>query len=211
MAVDAATPAGKLSKPATPPSDSDEGSSRSSKDAAAEPVDDADNQRATHRKPPSPRTLAALLTAVFVVLLVGVSSYLGYQAYRSHQEQQLRELFVRGARQGALNLTTIDWQTADADVQRILDSATGTFYDDFSNRSQPFIDVVRQTQSKTVGTITEAGLESSSGDDAQVLVAVTVKISNAAGPQQDPRGWRMRITMQKVGDEAKVSNVAFVP
>ena len=111
-----------------------------------------------------------------------MSGYLGYQAYRSHQEQQQRELFVQGARQGALNLTTIDWQTADADVQRILDSATGTFYDDFSNRSQPFIDVVRQTQSKSVGTITEAGLESSSGEQAQVLVAVTVNISNAAGP-----------------------------
>ena len=52
------------------------------------------------------------------------------------------KLFVQVARQGALNLTTIDCQSADADVQRILDSATGTFYDDFSKRSQPFIDVV---------------------------------------------------------------------
>lgn len=219
MAVDAAAPAGELSEP-TPSSDAGEGTSDSLKHAAAEPtpsasdtepVDDADSQPATRRKPLSPCKLAGILGAVFAVVLVGVSGYLGYQAYRSHQEQHQRELFVQGARQGALNLTTIDWQTADADVQRILDSATGTFYDDFSNRSQPFVDVVRQTQSKSVGTITEAGLESSSGEQAQVLVAVTVNISNAAGLQQDPRGWRMRITMQKVGNEAKVSNVAFVP
>ena len=201
MAVDAAAPAGQLSESATLHGDADDTDS----------ADDEDPQRPTRRKPPSPCMLAGILGAVFAVMLVSVSGYLGYQAYRSHQEQQQRELFVQGARQGALNLTTIDWQNADADVQRVLDSATRTFYDDFSNRSQPFIDVVRQTQSKSVGAITEAGLESSSGDEAQVLVAVTVKISNAAGPQQDPRRWRLRITMQKVGNEAKVSNVAFVP
>jgi Mce-associated membrane protein len=43
------------------------------------------------------------------------------------------------------------------------------------------------------------------------LVAVTVKTSNAGAPDQQPRSWRMRISVQKVGDEAKVSNVEFVP
>ena len=122
-------------------------------------------------------------------------------------------MFLQVGRQGALNLTTIDHQQADADVQRILDSATGTFDDDFQRRAQPFIDVVRQAQSKSVGTISEAGLESESesGDEAQVLVAVTVKTSNAGAPEQEPRAWRMRISVQKVGDEAKVANVEFVP
>jgi Mce-associated membrane protein len=116
-------------------------------------------------------------------------------------------------RQGALNLTTIDFQHADSDVQRILDSATGTFYDDFQKRAQPFVEVVKQAQSKSVGTIAEAGLEPQSitANGAQVLVAVTVKTSNAGAPEQAPRAWRMRITVQKVGDDAKVANVEFVP
>jgi Mce-associated membrane protein len=59
--------------------------------------------------------------------------------------------------------------------------------------------------------VTEAGLESQSGEGAQVLVAVTVKTSNAGAAQQEPRAWRMRLSVQKVGDEAKVSNVEFVP
>ena len=125
--------------------------------------------------------------------------------------REQRELFLQVGRQGALNLTTIDWQHADTDVQRILDSATGTFYDDFSKRKQPFIDVVKKAQSKSVGTITQAGLESDSGDEAQVLVAVSVKTSNLGGADQAPRAWRMRITVQKMGDQAKVANVAFVP
>jgi Mce-associated membrane protein len=44
-----------------------------------------------------------------------------------------------------------------------------------------------------------------------VLVAVTVKTSNAGAAEQEPRAWRMRLTVKKVGDEAKVSNVEFVP
>ena len=96
-------------------------------------------------------------------------------------------------------------------MQRILDSATGTFYDDFQKRAQAFVDVVKQAQSKSVGTIAEAGLESESDNGAQVLVAVTVKTSNAGAPEQAPRAWRMRIFVEKVDDEAKVSNVVFVP
>jgi Mce-associated membrane protein len=43
------------------------------------------------------------------------------------------------------------------------------------------------------------------------LVAVTVKTSNAGAPEQAPRAWRMRISVKTVGDEAKVSDVKFVP
>jgi Mce-associated membrane protein len=96
-------------------------------------------------------------------------------------------------------------------VHRILDGATGEFYDDFAKRSQPFIEVLKQAQAKTVGTITEAGLESETTDSAQALVAVSVQTSNAGEPEQVPRAWRMRINVQKVGDQVKVSDVGFVP
>ena len=177
-------------------------------DDAAEP--DAEGA-VPAKKSSSPARLATVFGLVTVVALAALGGWFGYQAYQSHKAQQQRELLVHIARQGALNLTTIDWQHADADVQRILDSATGTFYDDFSHRSKPFIDVVKKAQSKSVGTITEAGLESQSGNEAQVLVAVSVKTSNLGAAEQDSRHWRMRVTVQKVGNDVKVSNVAFVP
>jgi len=96
-------------------------------------------------------------------------------------------------------------------VRRILDGATGEFYDDFAKRSKPFIEVVKQAKATTVGTITEAGLESETADTAQALVAVSVQTSNAGATDQEPRAWRMRIYMQRVGDQVKVSNVGFVP
>jgi Mce-associated membrane protein len=174
-------------------------------------VDDASEDAAPVKKRMSPVRLATVLGLVTLVSLGALAGWFGFRMYQSHQTQEQRGLLVQVARQGALNLTTIDWQHADADIQRILDSATGTFYDDFSNRSKPFIDVVKKAQSKSVGTITEAGLESQSGNEAQVLVAVSVKTSNLGAAEQDLRHWRMRITVQEVGKDAKVSNVAFVP
>jgi Mce-associated membrane protein len=145
-----------------------------------------------------------------VVALAALAGWLGFRAHQAHQSQAERSQFLQAARQGATNLTTIDWQQAESDVQRILGGATGQFYDDFAQRSQPFIDVVKKTKSTTVGTVTEAGLESQSADSAQVLVAVTVTTSNAGAPQSDPHGWRLRIAVTHVGDQAKVSNVEFV-
>lgn len=148
---------------------------------------------------------------VMVAAVAGVTGWLGYRDYQSREAQAQRNLYVQVARQAAVNLTTISYAEVDADIQRILNSATGAFHDDFQKRSQPFIDVVKQVQSRSEGTVAEAGLESETGDEAQVLVAVAVKTSIAAAPEQEPRRWRLRITVQKTADGAKVSNVEFVP
>ena len=154
------------------------------------------------------RALAA--GAVVVATLAGLAGWLGYRAYEKHEAQARRALFVQTARQGAVNLTTINYTEVETDVHRIIDSATGAFRDEFEKRAQPFIEVVKAAQSKSEGTVSEAGLESQQGDSAQVLVAVAVK-SRTAGGEEAPREWRMRIGVQVVGNDAKVSNVVFVP
>jgi Mce-associated membrane protein len=178
-----------------------------------EPLDDGPPDGAPDSAVDSPAPSvrrAMLLGAAIVVSLSVLVGWLGFRAYQTHQEQALQSQLLQAARQGALNLTTIDWQHAEGDMQRILDGATGQFRDEFASRSQPFIEVVKQSKSISVGTITEAGLESEEGGHARVLVAVAVKTSTAGAPEQDPRAWRMRITVQKDGDQAKVSNVEFV-
>lgn len=163
------------------------------------------------RRPMSHVKLALLAGLAGVVALAALTGWLGYRTYESQRAEQQRNSFLQAGRQGALNLTTINWESADTDVQRILDSATGTFYDDFQRRAEPFVQVVKQAQSKSVGTVAEAGLESSSDTEADVLVAVMVQTTNAGTPEQQPRRWRMRVTVQEVDDQAKVSNVEFVP
>ncbi len=216
MAGNAAAPADQVnestpeSEEPTPAEQPEPAGVAETEDEVAEVAEVAEEEAPAKQRMSKVR-LAMTVGLAMVVVLAALGGWLGYRAYNSYQAEQQRRLFLEVGRQGALNLTTIDWQHADADVQRILDSATGTFYDDFQRRAQPFIAVVKQAQSHSVGTITEAGLESVSGDEAQVLVAVTVKTSTAGAEEQKPRYWRMRITVQKMDDQAKVSNVEFVP
>jgi Mce-associated membrane protein len=154
--------------------------------------------------------LVVSLGVVLVMTIGGLAGWLGYRALQDQREGALRAMFVQMARQGALDLTTIDYTHADNDVHRILDGATGKFRVDFQSRSQPLVDVVKQTRSKSQGTITEAGLEAFHQDSAEVLLAVAVT-TTYAGNQSDSKAWRMRIDMQKVGNSAKISNVEFVP
>jgi Mce-associated membrane protein len=165
--------------------------------------------RATRRRL-SPTGSALAASVVILAGVTGLTGWLGYSAYERHQAQAQREQFISVARQGAVNLTSINYTEVDSDVQRILDLATGSFREDFEQRSKPFIEVVKAAQSKSEGTVTDAGLESQRGDSAQVLVAVAVK-SRTAGGEEAPREWRMRIEVRSVGDDAKVSNVVFVP
>jgi Mce-associated membrane protein len=179
-------------------------------DDASEDEDDADDSTPAKRRTSHLR-LAAIAGAAIIVALAATVGWLGFRSYQSHQDDAQRQQFLQIGRQCALNLTTIDWQHADGDVQRVLDSATGQFYDQFSKRKQPFIDVLKKAQSKSVGTITEAGVESESIEKAQVLVAVSIKTTNLGVEDPAPRQWRMRITVEKSGNETKISNVAFVP
>lgn len=153
----------------------------------------------------------ALLVGILILaVLGGLTGWLGWHTHRSEQAQRLNDMFLQAGRQGALNLTTMDFAHVEADIQRVLDGSMGTFYEDFEQRAPAFEEVVKKTQSKTQGTVTETGIESVSGDSARVLVAVSVKTSNIAAAEQRPRLWRMRIDVQKAGDVAKVTNVGFV-
>lgn len=159
----------------------------------------------------SPVRLGLLAGACLVVVLAVLCGWLGYRVNQDRREDQLRATLIQVAKQGAVNLTTIDYLHAESDVQRIIDSATGEFAEDFRARSTPFIEVVKKAKSQSVGTVTEAGLESISGQQGRVLVSVTVKTISDGRAEEQPRYWRMRMTVSQQTDGAKVADVEFVP
>ncbi|MGE2716767.1 mammalian cell entry protein [Mycolicibacterium litorale] len=154
--------------------------------------------------------LALAFSVVAIVALGSIGGWLGYRVIEDRSTQAQDTKLVEAARQGAINLTTIDHATVDADIKRILDSSTGSFHDDFEKRSQTFAEVVKQAQSTSSGTVTSAGLESRDGDTAQVLVVMSVNMSNTGAAEQTPRSWRMRVGVTQTGDVAKISDVQFV-
>jgi Mce-associated membrane protein len=177
---------------------------------------DHEHQPAVDAESPAPQPSSSLrwpiaLGLVIVVAIGALFGWLGYEAYQARQEQHQSELFLEAGKQAALNLATISSNQADTDVQRILDSSMGAFHDDFAQRAPAFIDMVKKAQSNSTGSVTAAGVESETADKAQILVAVSVKTSAANTPEQPPRAWRMRVTVQKVDRDVKVADVVFVP
>lgn len=174
-------------------------------------AEDARQSHAAKRKRrPSDRGKAVAVSLAALLVITGLGARFEYLIRQDQQVEQQRDLFLQIAREAALNLTTIDYARVQADIQRVLDTSTGPFYDDFRTRSTAFADFVTKSQSKTQGTVTESGIESITGDSARVLVAVSVNVSNIGATKQEPRNWRMRIDVRRNGDTVKLSNVGFV-
>lgn len=85
----------------------------------------------------SPVRIAAAVGLCLALVLGGLCGWLGYRDHQARQSEQLRELFIETGKRAAVNLTTVDHTRVEADVQRILDSATGAFREDFASRSGP--------------------------------------------------------------------------
>ncbi|MGH4022933.1 MAG: hypothetical protein ACRDT0_27605 [Pseudonocardiaceae bacterium] len=182
---------------------------------AQENADDADAAAGPsggdERPPRSRRYLAALatLTVLAVVLIVG-GVILSVRVYQADVESDRRAEALQTARQMVLNLTTINHKTADRDVQRLLDGATGPFADEFGG-SQPFVDMVRQSKVNSTGQVASAGVERVDENRARVLVAVRSEVRNTAAPEGgEPRNYRLGVDLQREGDRWLVSNMEFI-
>ena len=159
------------------------------------------------------RWRAAALAAAAVV--IGALSALTGLMLVKHNEAaanraQDRE-FLEAASEGIVALLSIDHGRAEADVQRILDLSIGAFRDDFASRAGDFITTAQKGKAVTKGAVTAAALESAGDDNAVVLVAATSQVTNVSGARDDPRPWRMSVTVSRDEDQWKMSNVEFVP
>ncbi len=128
------------------------------------------------------------------------------------ERQQVAE-FAAAARQGVVTLTSLDFEHAKEGVQRIAAVSTGTFKDDFLKMAEDFTTVIEQSKVISQGSVqaTAVELESMTDNSAVVLVASTSEVTNAAGAKQDPRKYRLIVTVTRDGGQLKMSKVEFVP
>lgn len=151
------------------------------------------------------------LAVIVVISAVSASGYIAWQHRKLSQQARHEAEFVAAARQGVVTMTSLDFNKAKDDVQRIIESATGEFKDDFQKKADDFINVVQQSKVVTKGTVHAAAVESMTDDSAVVLVAATSEVTNAAGAKNEPRAWRLSVTVTRDGGQLKLSKVEFVP
>lgn len=161
------------------------------------------------------RRLAPVLGVAVAGLTVGSALTLSGLMLRQHSVADAQrahdEQVVEGALAGVTALLSIDHSQARADVQRVLERSTGEFRDDFAKTADDFVATAEAQKVVTVANVKAAALESADGDGGVVLVAVDSEVTNAAGAKEDPRPFRMSVTVTRDGVQFKMSSLEFVP
>lgn len=156
----------------------------------------------------------AVAIPVAILVLCGTLFASGY-FIKQHQEavalRDLKSQFETGARQDVVNLMSLNFNSAQVDLQRVIDSTTGQFHEDFQKSAKDFLSVMKESKVVTTASVSAVAVESMTQDSAVVLVAAVSQVANTASGQPTPRNWRLSVTVNKVEDQIKMSRVEFVP
>lgn len=156
--------------------------------------------------------IAPLLAALATAALIVTTGYMLWQHRAAdHQRRQYAE-YAATARQGVINLMSVDFATAKDTVQRVIDGSTGRFRSNFEETADDFVKALQEEKIITTASVNDAAVESVDGDSAVVLVSATSQREGAQAPkeQQQPRVWRVVVTLQLDGGQMKMSSVEFV-
>jgi Mce-associated membrane protein len=176
-----------------------------------DPESESESARSWRRVLPPLSVTWKAAVIILICAFVGASGYMVWQRHETTERNQRTANFIAGARQGVVNMLSLDFNRAKEDVQRVIDSSTGQFRDDFQQRAKDFTTVVEQSKVVTEGSVNAAGVQSIDGNSALVVVAATSRITNAAGAKDEPRRWRLKVSVTDDGGQYKMSKLEFVP
>ncbi|MBX7434995.1 hypothetical protein JDV09_23280 [Mycobacterium sp. Y57] len=177
----------------------------------AEATDDLQPARSRRLRRPGWRSAVAAACVLGIVALLSLSGYLFYSHRQAQHLHQQNAEYAAAAKQAVVTLMSLDFNNAEADVARIIDNSTGPFRDDFQGAAKDFVKIAQESKVVTDVTVNAAAVQSMTDDSAEVLVAATSKVSNTSGAEQQPRTWRLAVSLQREGDQIKMSKLEFVP
>ena len=189
-------------------------------DTDASAIDDAEEKPERSRlrwlgRLRRPRWSTVAATVAIVVILAALSGNVYMVLDHRHATQQRRRAaeFAAAAKQGVVTLTSLDFDHAKEGVQSVIDVSTGSFKDDFLKMADDFTKVVQESKVISQGTVQAEAVDLNTMTDnsAVVLVASTSEVTNAAGAKQDPRKYRLIVTVARDGGQLKLSKVEFLP
>jgi Mce-associated membrane protein len=157
-----------------------------------------------------PLILAWALSVLLLVALVGAT--LSVVALRGQQARESdREGAMKAARQMALDFTTYNYQSWDADAQRVLDDSTGQFKEEFKSAADSVKTAVTTNKATSKGDVKEAAVVSNDKDSAQVLVIVNAVVTNTASKDGVARRYRVKLDLVREKDRWLTADFKVVP
>ncbi|ORA36523.1 hypothetical protein [Mycobacterium aquaticum] len=181
----------------------------------AEAPEEVDEAQARRRRLHIPRlfwkVLASCLAIIAICALLGASGFMLWKHGQADHRRQLTAEFTAAARQSVVTLMSLDFNHVQDDVKNILENSTGDFKKDFEAQQNDFIKLAQQSKVVTESTVNAAAVDTMSDDNAVVLVAATTRVTNTAGAQQQPRSWRVAVSLDREGGQIKLAKVEFVP
>ncbi|MGB0437094.1 MAG: hypothetical protein ACPGVY_06285 [Mycobacterium sp.] len=177
-------------------------------DEAAEP-----NAKSPRRRLPRPtwKGIAATVVVLCTVALLAASGYMIGNHRQAQKLQAQNAEYAAAARQGVVTLMSLNFTQAQEDVQRIIDTSTGQFKDDFEQQAADFVAVAQDSKVITDVTVNSTAVDSMTDDTAVVLVAASSRVTNSSGADQEPRTWRLSVGLQREDGQIKLAKVEFVP
>ena len=168
--------------------------------------------------PPPPagllRTVAVAVTTLLTAGLLGATGYMVWQHQKAAELRRSAAEFTAAARQDVINLMSMDYTRAQESVQRVLDNSTGKFRANFDETADEFVKALQDEKIVTTATINDAAVEldSMTDESAVVMVSATSRREGRQAPkeQQQPQVWRVVLTLEREGDQIKMSGVEFV-
>ncbi|MEZ0338795.1 hypothetical protein ACAG25_02305 [Mycobacterium sp. pV006] len=166
-----------------------------------------------HRRLPRPnwKAVAASLVVVAILALLGLSGFMVWQHRQAEELRQQNAEYAAAARQSVVTLMSLDFNNAEADVQRIIDNSTGQFKSDFEQQAKDFVKVAQDSKVVTEVTVNSTAVQEMDDETAEVLVAASSRVTNTAGADGDIRTWRLSVSLQKEDGQIKMAKVEFVP
>jgi Mce-associated membrane protein len=185
----------------------------SQSDTAVEEVTEEPAAKRRRLRLPRPRlkVVAAVAAILAICALLAASGYMTWFNRQTLAEQRLRAEFSAAARTNVVTLMSLDYNKANEDVQRIIDSSTGQFKQDFEAQRDNFVQVAVDSKAVTETNVTATAVDSVTDDTGVVLVAAASRVTNAAGAKQEPRSWRLAVSLAREGGQIKMARVEFVP
>ncbi|MFJ9363170.1 hypothetical protein ACIRRA_01975 [Nocardia sp. NPDC101769] len=156
-------------------------------------------------------TVAAVVALVSALVLIGSGGLFFYHQHRADALRDRRAEYVQVAKQAYLDMVTVKSETADQDIDRLLQVAGGNIKDEFATNRDEYKKLFEQLKVQSSGKVISAAIERDDSDSATVLLLAQQTVSNVAsnGPMQ--KDYRFRVTVTRKGDTVAASSMELVP